>query len=120
MTEDDARTKWCPFARVPDGGGVTGALTASNRHAGQKAGGDGKPRILRGNAMCIGSECMAWRWIPPAESPLFAAAAEERARTHGYLHQGKAHVRDVAYRNPPKGVDYDRHDGHCGLAGPAR
>lgn len=62
MTEDDARKKWCPFARVPDGGGVTGAVTATNRHAGQKTGGDGKPRILRGNAMCIAAECMAWRW----------------------------------------------------------
>jgi len=61
VTEDEARKKWCPFARVPDGGGVTGAVTATNRHAGRKTGGDGKPRILRGNAMCIGSECMAWR-----------------------------------------------------------
>lgn len=62
MTEDEARRKWCPFARVPDGGNVPGAVTATNRHAGRKTGADGKPRILRGNAMCIASECMAWRW----------------------------------------------------------
>lgn len=62
MTEDEARKRWCPFARVPDGGGADGRqLTATNRHAGDKSGRDGKPRILRGNAMCIASECMAWR-----------------------------------------------------------
>ena len=62
MTEDEAKLKWCPFARVTDGGGSDGRqLTATNRHAGKKIGKDGKPRILRGNSLCIASDCMAWR-----------------------------------------------------------
>lgn len=64
MTEDEARQRWCPFARVPDEGNhaTLGSLTATNRHWGDKRGKDGKPRILRKNSMCIASECMAWRW----------------------------------------------------------
>ena len=61
LTEQEAQSKWCPFARVPEGNGSAG-LTATNRHAGKKIGADGKPRILRGNSMCIASQCMAWRW----------------------------------------------------------
>lgn len=44
MTEQDAKTKWCPFARcAPEGW---------NRDA------DGGRECGR----CIGSACMAWRW----------------------------------------------------------
>lgn len=35
MTEEEAKTKWCPFARDVDGAPTTN---------------------------CIGSACMAWRW----------------------------------------------------------
>lgn len=47
MTEDEAKTKWCPMAR-PDN------QTAANR------------RYVDGEAMknsrCLGSGCMMWRW----------------------------------------------------------
>lgn len=59
ISEEEARKKWCPHARVWEQHGECGGGT--NRHAGVKKGQDGKPRILRGNAMCIASECMAWR-----------------------------------------------------------
>lgn len=55
-TEKEARLKWCPFARVKDDS------CATNRHAGEKLGKDGKNRILRGNSLCIASDCMAWNW----------------------------------------------------------
>lgn len=46
MTEDEAKTKWCPFARsAPSRGAVI-----YNRD------GAGNPYVL-----CIGSACMAWR-----------------------------------------------------------
>ena len=64
-TEDEAKQKWCPKARVADYNAAdknSPVLAATNRHAGVKTGKDGKPRILRKNAMCIASQCMAWRW----------------------------------------------------------
>ena len=55
MTEDEARKKWCPFARViqfdidemPTGNRL---YTASNDEMN-----------FDGPALCIASECMAWR-----------------------------------------------------------
>jgi hypothetical protein len=47
MTEDEAKTKWCPMARC---WGQSGPV---NRDG-------GKPRI---GAMCLGSGCMMWRWL---------------------------------------------------------
>ncbi len=55
MTEDEAKTKWCPFARerfeVHDLGQI--AITALNRLDDEGC---------EGLSRCIGSECMAWRW----------------------------------------------------------
>jgi hypothetical protein len=48
MTEEEAKTKWCPFVRA--GSALGGYL--SNRIEG-----NGVPSTL-----CIGSACMAWRW----------------------------------------------------------
>lgn len=53
MTEEEAKTKWCPFARV---GSSTSGLGGFNRFIEPvAAGSDEKVR-------CIGSACMAWRW----------------------------------------------------------
>ena len=59
MTEDEAKTKWCPFVRMPFAtqpamGGVIEANLAINR----------LPADLDDcglNYRCIGSECMAFR-----------------------------------------------------------
>lgn len=68
MTEGEAKTKWCPFARVVMGAdlgpqgtkGVDcgGAKTSFNRVG-------VNPNIIRTHAAtnCIGSNCMAWRTI---------------------------------------------------------
>ena len=45
MTETEAITKWCPFARLPS--------TSVNRKP------DGDPHPASG---CLASGCMAWRW----------------------------------------------------------
>ena len=54
LTEDEAKTKWCPFARVGGGQGMDGASYNRVEHHG----GD----ISHTVAQCIGSACMAWRW----------------------------------------------------------
>lgn len=50
MTEEEAKTKWCPFVRSM----FSSSAAASNRDS------DGK--ATRGTR-CIGSACMAWRWF---------------------------------------------------------
>ena len=48
VTAEEAKTKWCPFARVRHG-----ESNSVNRHSG------GDPSIW---PHCIADECMAWRW----------------------------------------------------------
>lgn len=67
MTEGEAKTKWCPYARIayhtPSGG-----IIPINRKipkfddAGTRIDGD----EAHVDACCIGSQCMAWRWTANA------------------------------------------------------
>jgi hypothetical protein len=60
MTEDEARQKWCPFARIAkfvrntETGEPTGVVASGNRFLAA----DGP----LSDAPCIASQCMAWRW----------------------------------------------------------
>ena len=63
-TEEEARQRWCPFARiigVKSAHGVGGAVSG-NREAMQNnvSGYDTVVNIM-GGANCIASACMAWR-----------------------------------------------------------
>jgi hypothetical protein len=51
VTEEEAKGKWCPHVRIMMGG-------AANSVA-----------VNRGSSVvrCIGSECMAWRWVKGSE-----------------------------------------------------
>jgi len=51
MTEEEAKTKWCPMVRF------TGAGTATDQEWATNRGGDYGAQAFK----CIGSECMAWR-----------------------------------------------------------
>ena len=59
MTEDEAKTKWCPFVRIDFNQGIAWNNRASNSE------------IPDNNkiATCLGSECMAWRWEPHERVP---------------------------------------------------
>ena len=58
MTEDEAKTKWCPLARyVLDdsiGHGAQPGYPTGNRFAGHAP--------SEAQCKCIASACMAWRW----------------------------------------------------------
>lgn len=56
ITEAEAKTKWCPFANVYVPYQNTGA--AGNR-------GLSTNNNLATLTLCVGSACMAWRWIEP-------------------------------------------------------
>lgn len=49
MTEDEARTKWCPFSRVDN------THTAINREMAYNG------NSPANGSLCISSDCMAWR-----------------------------------------------------------
>jgi hypothetical protein len=94
MTEDEAKTKWCPFARTLgtltkpaylNGPDVVTAQGSANR--GYAMGG------ALHNCMCIGSACMAWR-LDPALVP--------------WVNE-KGELSQIEGRYPTSG--------HCGLAG---
>ncbi len=84
-TEDEAKTKWCPFTRIT----TSGEEWHTNR-------GSHTDVHERNFDRCIGSACMAWRWLTWEED-----GAVWRMTGPGSA-QGK---RD--------GV----HEGCCGLAG---
>ena len=70
LTEKEAKTRWCPEARM--------LPNAPGYGAGNRFAEDPHP-IFMAETRCIGSACMAWRWL--AESRGFSS-------TRGYC--GKA------------------------------
>ena len=53
MTEDEAKTKWCPMARVVVGT-ISESMAACNRSI------QGMPPDLEAQTRCIASACMMW------------------------------------------------------------
>jgi hypothetical protein len=56
MTEEDVKTKWCPYTRITEG--ASGDIIA-NRD------------IIKHGDYCIGPECMAWRENKSGIEPLY-------------------------------------------------
>lgn len=107
MTQDQAKTKWCPFVRHGDhgGGSFNRGSEASN------ALNEGRPGD---NWMCncIASACMAWRWhLSP------------RPLTDGLPHAGWTHISaedtddGAEFWVEPEELTQARRRGYCGLAG---
>lgn len=72
MTEDEAKTKWCPIYRVATSGGGGGStFETDNRPRDGIAPPEGSPKDapwfpgpnINPWACCIGSACMAWREV---------------------------------------------------------
>jgi hypothetical protein len=103
MTEDEAKTKWCPFARTVEHGGA-GTSMPRNRVALIST----EPAtVLIENLIginCIGSACMAFRWEPQLY--------EHHSNDFGkYINS-----EEDTNRHGVKGKALPRH-GFCGLAG---
>ncbi len=61
MLEKEAKTKWCPFARVvemDENGDPLEGFPVGNRSTMHSA---------HPHAKCIGSACMAWQWMSRAD-----------------------------------------------------
>lgn len=104
MTEDDAKTKWCPMARygVRDN---SGAWTGTSHNRAILLDNDSENRESPVTTIkCIGSDCMMWRQGQkrnPAWKP-----------RHGMIAYEEQHPAD---QEPAYIVDPDH--GYCGLAG---
>jgi hypothetical protein len=94
LTEEEAKTKWCPLARVSN---PAGTAQPANRVMHDGA-------VLAGLSAfnCIGSVCMAWRWDEP---PM------------GFTPDG--FVRIATGRLPDAGsvIPQKLRQGHCGAFG---
>lgn len=73
MTEGEAKTKWCPQARVTSKNGTGGG----NRWD-KSGGGSDAPH----GSLCIGSNCMSWRWsVDNMGEPLYRSEVMEGSPT---------------------------------------
>ncbi len=94
MTEDEAKAKWCPFARSRD----LGCEATVNR----PFGGELKGSIADDECACLASACMAWRVL---------TRTEVRHRDGHVVQPGEIYLRGHA--TPHQVSD----GGYCGLAG---
>lgn len=113
MTEDEAKTKWCPFARMlshiysQDGAG----RTFEGGYSYNRSPDHGEGYLPTG-AKCIGSACMAWRWNDMTyDRPLELWSKSKGQRVNS------AYSDDADWR--PVGGDSEppTPQGYCGLAG---
>ncbi len=88
MTEDEAKTKWCP---------QTGGSFSSN---------------------CVGSYCMAWRWHPLMADQAWVDAVRKAAEEIGDTTPNRAKAaRHVNANRETYGLPTQPFSGYCGLAG---
>jgi hypothetical protein len=67
MTENKARTKWCPFVRTHMGGAAVNRMLTIEPSARTTSGAatlaaPDRRDLVALSTRCIASECMMWRW----------------------------------------------------------
>jgi hypothetical protein len=93
MREAEARTKWCPMARVSHWNAPSGNRSLK---PGSGFGADEvKEQTVDEAARCVGSACMAWQW-------------HNRVLGHDPEYNGAEAAKRFTQQNPLKG--------YCGLA----
>lgn len=112
MTEDEAKTKWCPFARF------TSASNSPSSNRWRKSLPEDEPYALNPvPCRCIGHACMAWRWQPLLADDAFVAAVAKAANTLG--DKSPSHtkaVKHVRENRAEYGLPTKPFLGFCGLA----
>ena len=76
MTENEAREKWCPFARIGFSGRPGSAAVNRIMDVDSE-----KPALLNNVTPCIASDCMAWRDDKTANA---VARSRMDNEDHGY------------------------------------
>lgn len=97
LTEQEARTKWCPFGRTPHFArdvGLQGVVAANRAEQSFEDAVAGIPEKPLATCSCIASDCMAWRGMETSEF-------NDRTETE--------------FRKTGKRIKSDT--GYCGLAG---
>jgi hypothetical protein len=116
MTEEEAKTRWCPFARcIPATTTETSATFNTGLPSFNRYQSEGVQR-LPGGAGCIGSACMAWRWHgEPTEKREFHTVGK-RPDGEGW----RCTLSDADREGFSLKSRWERdvpRQGHCGLAG---
>ena len=78
MTEQEAKTKWCPMART---------VSDTRNHATANRLVDRGPSNADSDCMCLVSDCMMWRWD---EEPRYQKCDLPPIPNTGYGHCGLA------------------------------
>ena len=67
MTEEKARTKWCPFSRVVETKAehtIHGSYNVFKRHSSfNRINNDENKLVQEPATNCLGSKCACWEWI---------------------------------------------------------
>lgn len=105
MTEEQAKTKWCPQARVTGLDGPSG-----NRHVLHADG-------LNGADRCIASACMAWR----QREPITREVQTDLGQLPPGWHENEASWSQIPRLRGDEGLRWRQvistATGYCGLAG---
>lgn len=104
MTEEEAKQRWCPFARLGNEPGCNRWPTPAERNEEEDS-----------RALCIASDCMAWRWDREANAergrPYIQAIKDYREKHPAVSLVEAKHAVDETWVRPSPT------NGYCGLAG---
>lgn len=121
MTEDEARTKWCPFARVAMDyhEGPNRFIVGFNRDMlGPESYDPDDQNFSYEPTRCIGSACMAWRWLPLMADEAFKNAIIKAVVDIDDKSENKTRAtRHVMTHRAEYGLPEKPFAGYCGLAG---
>lgn len=108
VTEDEAKNKWCPHARV------AGRMINASANRLQQQTDNGVPVCITGST-CIGSHCMFWRWGPHA--PYLRSSTPVDGWDHIPVPDCYERDSNAEFWQEPGAQNLKRRPGWCGIAG---